>query len=142
MKSELKKKVKKLSELDRLLNMVEKIDEPIEIVSEIDKAKDYIMDFISKEYEEERKEFEYEDLENIDIAYTTTKDEKYEIQAKVDLINYEVNTYIDDVLVNTDSYESLEDLNKYELQYLDYYSLVSVDDEDAERIESIKKEPG
>jgi len=142
MKSELKKKVKKLSELDRLLNMVEKIDEPIEIVSEMDKAKDYIMDFISKEYEEERKEFEYEDLENIDIAYTTTKDEKYEIQAKVDLINYEVNTYIDDVLVNTDSYESLEDLNKYELQYLDYYSLVSVDDEDAERIESIKKEPG
>jgi len=132
---ELKEKVTRLSELDRQLNMLE--NEPLEIVSELDKAKDYIMDFIAYEYEEDRKPFEFENLERIEIAYTTTEDEKHGIQATIDLVNFSVNTYVDDTLIHTDSYGSLKELNEYALQHLDYGSLVYVDDEDIERVEKL-----
>jgi N12 class adenine-specific DNA methylase len=132
---ELKEKVTRLSELDRQLNMLE--NEPLEVVSELDKAKDYIIDFIAKEYEENRKPFEFENLERIEIAYTTTEDEKHGIQAAIDLVNFAVNTYVDDTLVHTDSYGSLKELNDYALQHLDYGSLVYVDDVDIERIEKL-----
>jgi len=132
---ELKEKVTRLSELDRQLNMLE--NEPIEIVSELDKAKDYIMDFIANEYEEDRKPFEFENLERIEIAYTTTEDEKHGIQATIDLVNFAVNTFVDDTLVQTDSYGSLKELNEYALQHLDYGSLVYVDEVDIERVEKL-----
>jgi N12 class adenine-specific DNA methylase len=132
---ELKEKAIRLSELDRQLNMLE--NEPLEVVSELDKAKDYIVDFIANEYEEERKPFEFENLERIEIAYTTTEDEKHGIQATIDLVNYAANTYVDDTLVHTDSYGSLKELNEYALQHLDYGSLVYVDDEDIERVEKL-----
>jgi len=132
---ELKEKVTRLSELDRQLNMLE--NEPLEIVSDLDKAKDYIMDFIANEYEEDRKPFEFENLERIEIAYTTNEDEKHGIQATIDLVNFAVNTYVDDTLVHTDSYGSLKELNDYALQHLDYGSLVYVDDVDIERVEKL-----
>jgi len=132
---ELKEKVTRLSELDRQLNMLE--NEPLEVVSELDKAKDYIMNFIANEYEEDRKPFEFENLERIEIAYTTTEDEMHGIQAAIDLVNFEVNTYVDDTLVHTDSYGSLKELNEYALQHLDYTSLVYVGDEAIERIEKL-----
>jgi len=131
----LKEKVTRLSELDRQLNMLE--NEPLKVVSELDKAKDYIMDFIANEYEEDRKPFEFENLERIEIAYTTTEDEKHGIQATIDLVNFAVNTYVDDTLVQTDSYGSLKELNDYALQHLDYGSLVYVDDVDIERVEKL-----
>lgn len=132
---ELKEKVARLSELDRQLNMLE--NEPLQEVSEMDRAKDYIMDFIAKEYEEDRKPFEFENLERIGIAYTTTEDDKYGIQATIDLVNFLVNTYVDDTLVHTDSFGSLKELNDYALQHLDYGSLVYVDDVDIERVEKL-----
>ncbi|MCA0385878.1 MAG: hypothetical protein LCH34_09800 [Firmicutes bacterium] len=132
---ELKEKVTRLSELDRQLNMLE--NEPVKVVSELDKAKEYIMDFIANEYEEDRKPFEFENLERIEIAYTTTEDEKHGIQATIDLVNFAVNTYVDDILVLTDSYGSLKELNNYALQHLDYGSLVYVDDVDIERVEKL-----
>lgn len=132
---ELKEKVTRLSELDRQLNMLE--NERLEVVSELDKAKDYIMDFIANEYEEDRKSFEFENLEHIEIAYTTTEDEKHGIQATIDLVNFAVNTYVDDTLVHTDSYGSLKELNEYALQHLDYGSLVYVDEVDIERVEKL-----
>jgi N12 class adenine-specific DNA methylase len=132
---ELKEKVTRLSELDRQLNMLE--NEPLQEVSELNRAKDYIMDFIANEYEEDLKPFEFENLERIDIAYTTTEDEKHGIQASIDLVNFSVNTYVDDTLVHTDSYGSLKELNDFALQHLDYGSLVYVDDVDIERVEKL-----
>jgi N12 class adenine-specific DNA methylase len=132
---EMKEKVTRLSELDKRLNMAE--NEPIEQVSDLDIAKDYIMDFIANEYEEDREPFEFENLEKVDIAYTTTEDEKYGIQASVDLLNYTVNTYIDDHLVHTDKYGTLKELNEFALQHLDYGSLVFVEDEDIEKVEKL-----
>jgi len=112
-------------------------NEPLQEVSELDRAKDYIMDFIAKEYEEDRKPFEFENLERIEIAYTTTEDEKHGIQATVDLVNFAVNTYVDDTLVHSDRFGSLKELNDYALQHLDYGSLVYVEDVDIERVEKM-----
>lgn len=132
---EMKEKVARLSQLDQQLNIVE--NEPIEQASDLDIAKDYIMDFIASEYEEDREPFEFENLEKVDIAYTTTEDEKYGIQASVDLVNFSVNTYIDDILINKEKYGTLKELNEYALQHLGYGSLVYVDDEDIEKVEKL-----
>lgn len=134
---DLKEKSVRLSELDQQLNMLESV-ELVEEVSEIDRAKDYIMDFIANEYDEESKPFDYEDLTSIDIAYTTTEDEQYEIQARVDLEEFAVNTFIDDILVHQDRYGTLKELNDYHLQHLDFDSLVSVDDAYIQRVKDQK----
>lgn len=136
---ELKEQTARLSELDRQLNMAESI-EPVQEITEIDRAKNYIMDFIAKEYDEERRDFDYTDLSKIDVAYTTTEDEKHEIQTRVDLENYSVNIYIDEILIHRNQYGSLKELNDYHLQYLDFDSLVSVEDEDIKRVENIQKD--
>ncbi|MCH4888933.1 helicase [Acidaminobacter sp. JC074] len=132
---EMKEKVTRLSELDQKLNLAE--NEALQAPSELDRAKNLIQDYLEKEYEEEREPFDFDDLEKVDIAYTTTEDEKHEIQASVDLINFSVNTYIDDTLVNKEQYGTLKELNDYALEHLDYASLVFVEDEDIERIEDL-----
>jgi len=131
----MKEKVTRLSELDQQLNLVE--NEKIELPSELDRAKELIQDYITKEYEEDRDPFEFENLEKVDIAYTTTEDEKHGIQASVDLVNFSLNTYIDDVLVHKEEYGTLKELNEFALEHLDYGSLIFVEDEDIERIEKL-----
>jgi hypothetical protein len=132
---ELKEKIKRLSELDRLLNMNE-VTEKVNEISELDRAKEYIMEFIVREYESE--DIEFNDLSNIDIAYTTTEDDEHEIQIKADLLNFSLNTYIDDILVNKDQYGSLKDLNDYNLKHLDFDTLVTIDDRDFEKLVKTK----
>lgn len=132
---EMKDKVSRLSELDQKLNLAEQ--DAVELPSELDRAKELIQEFIDKEYEEEREPFEFENLEKVDIAYTTTEDEKHEIQASIDLINFSVNTYIDDMLVDKEQYGTLKELNDYALEHLDYGSLIFVEDEDIERVEKL-----
>jgi hypothetical protein len=129
---ELKEKTVRLLELDRLLNMTEQnLDEQIPEVTELDKAKDLIMEFIEKEYDGDAN---YDDLSKVDIAYTTTEDEKHEIQVSVDLKNYAINQYIDETLVNSDKYDSLAELIEYGLEHLYFDELVSIDDEDIEKV--------
>lgn len=132
---EMKEKVARLSQLDQQLNMAE--NEPIEQASDLDIAKDYIMDFIANEYGDERQDFEFDNLEKVDIAYTTTEDEKHSIQASVDLVNFSMNTYIDDILIKKEQYGTLKELNEYALQHLDYSSLVYVDEDDIEKVEKL-----
>lgn len=132
---EMKDKVSRLSELDQKLNLAEQ--DAMELPSELDRAKELIQEFIDKEYEEEREPFEFENLEKVDIAYTTTEDEKHEIQASIDLINFSVNTYIDDMLIDKEQYGTLKELNDYALEHLDYGSLIFIEDEDIERVEKL-----
>jgi len=46
----------------------------------------------------------FPDLTDIGLAYTTTPDEKHEIQTSLDLVNYKLNTYVDNTLIDSFSY--------------------------------------
>ena len=94
----------------------------------IEQAKQLIDDFCRREYDREEGA-DYSDLTRVEIAYTTTEDEKHEIQVAVDLVNPAINTYIDNTLVESGEYESMEELVKYGLFDLDYGELAYVTEE-------------
>ncbi len=94
----------------------------------VEQALQYIKNFneISTEYTDES---QYEDLSNIALAYTTTEDSKHEIQVTANLIDFSINQFIDDKLVYTEQYNSLDDMTEQALKWLDFDELVSVSDE-------------
>lgn len=87
-------------------------------------AKQRINDFCQREYEGQAV---FTDMSKINIAYTTTEDARFEVQAYIDLINYEIVTSVGKDIVNIERYDSLEELVE-ELQRLDYDTLVSYPD--------------
>lgn len=97
----------------------------------LEQAKEAIDAFCRREYEQEEGA-DYTDLSSVKIAFTTTEDEMHEIQAVVNLTEYRMETYIDDVLVDCVSYGSLASLVQDGLKYLDFDSLVSVTEEQLE----------
>lgn len=94
----------------------------------IEEAKKLIDDFCRREYDLEEGA-DYSDLSRVEIAYTTTEDEKHGIQVAVDLVNPAINTYIDDTLVESGKYKDMEELVKYGLFDLDYGALIYVSEE-------------
>lgn len=97
----------------------------------LEQAKEVIDAFCRREYEQEEGA-DYTDLSSVKIAFKTTEDEMHEIQAVVNLTEYRMETYIDDVLVDCASYGSLASLVQDGLGYLDFDSLVSVTEEQLE----------
>lgn len=97
----------------------------------LEQAKEVIDAFCRREYEQEEGA-DYTDLSSVKIAFTTTEDEMHEIQAVINLTEYRMETYIDDVLVDCVSYDSLASLVQDGLGYLDFDSLVSVTEEQLE----------
>ena len=97
----------------------------------LEQAKEVIDAFCRREYEQEEGA-DYTDLSFVKIAFTTTEDEMHEIQAVINLTEYRMETYIDDVLVDCVSYDSLASLVQDGLGYLDFDSLVSVTEEQLE----------
>ena len=87
-------------------------------------AKQRINDFCQREYEGQAV---FTDMSKINIAYTTTEDARFEVQAYIDLINCEIVTLVGKDIVNIERYDSLEELVE-ELQRLDYDTLVSYPD--------------
>ena len=55
----------------------------------LEDAKKLISDFVEKEYGNEKVDFS--DLSSIDVAYTTTDDELYDVQTKINLENFSIN---------------------------------------------------
>lgn len=92
---------------------------------ELDQAKELIMDFIVREYGEGEYSNVFDNLSNVDIAYTTTEDDEHTIQATVDLVDFTLQKKIDDNIVETLQYDTLSDLMT-ELYNLDYSELVDV----------------
>lgn len=137
----LREKNLRLAEVNNLLDMgksdeKEKIDEIL-----LKEVKEEIINFINREYDEENSVEDFDilfpDLSNIGIAYTTTPDEKHEIQTNLDLINYKLNTYVDNTLI--ESYPYIYDKDdaasqkelvqlKNEINFWDFNELVSVDE--------------
>lgn len=91
--------------------------------SQLDTAKGLITEFCEREY---GSEVEFTDLRHIGLAYTTTEDEKHDLQVNADLVDYSISYLVDGVQVHQDKYESLSELIEQELSVLDFDSLISV----------------
>lgn len=58
----------------------------------LEDAKKLISDFVEEEYGNEKVDFS--DLSSIDVAYTTTDDELYDVQTKINLENFSITTFL------------------------------------------------
>jgi hypothetical protein len=91
-------------------------------------AKRLIEEFCWNEYGDDE-EIDFSDLSNVELAYTTITDDEIPVQVSVDLVNFCLNTYLGDKLMNVNRYDSLEHLVQWELYYLDFDNLVAIPDE-------------
>lgn len=137
---ELKSKVLRLAELNKLLDMgdVEEKRNDNPLVEDVKRA---IIDFCNREYEENHSydEFDtlYPDLKHIGIAYTNTPDERHSIQYELNLEDKRWTQYIEDIPIKTESFdyenkgenEALRNM-KNEIELSSFSDLVYVDSED------------
>ena len=137
---ELKNKVLRLAELNKLLDMGDveekRNDNPL-----AEAVKRAIIDFCNREYEENYsyKEFNtlYPDLKHIGIAYTNTPDERHGIQYELNLEDKTWTQYIDDTPIKTESFdyenkgenEALKNM-KNEIELSSFEDLTYIDTED------------
>jgi len=138
----LKEKTLRLAEVNNLLDMGQKETVTEEKNSLLEEVKEELIHFLNKEYEETHsiEDFDtlFPDLSDIRLAYTTTPDEEHEIQTILDLINYKMNTYVDNTLVNSFqyTYDPLDASDRSELVQIkasigfwDFNELIYVDEE-------------
>ena len=138
----LKEKTLRLAEVNNLLDMGQKEAVTEEKNPLLEEVKEELIHFLNKEYEENHsiEDFDtlFPDLSDIGLAYTTTPDEKHEIQTSLDLINYKLNTYVDNTLVNSFqyTYDPLDASDRSELVQIkasigfwDFNELIYVDEE-------------
>ena len=71
-----------------------------------------------------------DDLSEINVAYTTTEDEKHELTANVNLVDFRIETKIDDTVVRTEQYDSLQDIVENGLDGMEFDDLIYVSDEE------------
>lgn len=138
----LKEKTLRLAEVNHLLDMGQKEDLKEEKNPLLEEVKEELIHFLNKEYDEAHsiEDFDtmFPDLTDIGLAYTTTPDEKHEIQTSLDLINYKMNTYVDNTLIDSFSYtyDPLDASDTKELiqiktgiEFWDFNELIYVDEE-------------
>ena len=138
----LKEKTLRLAEVNHLLDMGQKEDIKDEKNPLLEEVKEELIHFLNKEYDEAHNVEDFDtmfpDLTDIGLAYTTTPDEKHEIQTSLDLINYKMNTYVDNTLIDSFSYtyDPLDASDTKELiqiktgiEFWDFNELVYVDEE-------------
>lgn len=138
----LKEKTLRLAEVNHLLDMGQKEDIKEEKNPLLEEVKAELIHFLNKEYDEAHNVEDFDtmfpDLTDIGLAYTTTPDEKHEIQTSLDLINYKMNTYVDNTLIDSFSYtyDPLDASDTKELiqiktgiEFWDFNELVYVDEE-------------
>ena len=137
---ELKTKVLRLAELNKLLDMGEveekRNDNPL-----VEDVKRAIIDFCNREYEENHSydEFDtlYPDLKHIGIAYTNTPDERHGIQYELNLEDKTWTQYIDNTPIKSESFdyenkgenEALMNM-KNEIELSSFEDLTYIDSED------------
>ena len=123
-----------ITQLDPPPKGFEIIDSPYLPENALDKAKHLIDDFCREEYQREDGA-DYTDLTNVGIAYTTTEDDKHEIQARVNLVDFRIETLADGKVVRSVQYSSLEELTEKGLQALSFDDLVYLSEEELTQVE-------
>lgn len=148
---ELKTKVLRLAELNKLLDMgeVEEKENPNPLFEDVKRA---IVDFCKREYEDDSYTYEnfnnlFPDLAHIGIAYTTTPDEKHEIQYEISLEDFSATQYINgepitkiDYLKDLGSKEKALEFLKQEMEYGDFGEFVSIDDNDLKKALDLERD--
>lgn len=121
--------------IDRLLTPLqhfEIIDQPqpqSEYDSLLKRATEILSEYTIREFGTD--DFELpDDLSEINVAYTTTEDEKHEITANVNLVDFRIETKIDDTVVRTEQYDSLQDIVENGLYGMEFDDLIYVSDEE------------
>lgn len=109
---------------DRYLTLEEKQQATL-----LGRAKELISDFCMSEYESVAS---FDNLREIGIGYTTVTDDEIPIQANVNLVDFRIERYLDETLIETRQYESLEELIEQELEDLNFEDLISYTDKDVE----------
>lgn len=122
--------------IDRLPNPLQRfeiIDQPLP-QSEYDilmnRASELIRGYIEKEFGVEDVPDLPDDLSSINVGYTTTEDEQHEITANLNLVDYRIETWVDDTLVRTEQYDSLQDIVENGLDGMEFSDLIYVSDEE------------
>ena len=119
-----------VSQLDPPPQSFEIVDyEQVRPESSLDHAKRLINEYSLREFESEA---DFSNLEKVGLAYTETEDEGVPVEAEADLINCQINRYVNGTLVDRIEYDSLEDMIRFELEYMDFNELVSFTDEQIE----------
>ena len=137
---ELKNKVLRLAELNKLLDMGE-VEEKRNDSPLAEDVKRAIIDFCNREYDENYsyEEFNilYPDLKHIGIAYNDTPDERHGIQFELDLEDYTATQYVNDVVVSHYDYvkengsvEKALDVMKFEIENGEFSTFVAVDEDE------------
>lgn len=122
-----------IAECDPPLNGFSVIDNPY-LKSSLDIAKEFIDEYCREEFERDEGA-DYTNLSEVNLAYTTTEDDKHEIQANVNLVDFRIETLVDGNVVRTEQYDSLEDMTEQELKNLSFDDLVYLSEEELERVE-------
>ena len=123
----------------RIIVDIAKLD-PFNVNNNIDYLmfilKNAIVKFVMEEYEEDRFSFDecYDDLSHVGIAYTTTPDDKHEIQFELDLEKLGWRQLVDGVVVDHDEFDlgdkvfAIRDLTNF-VRDAEFNSMVSVDED-------------
>ena len=115
-------------ELNFLIAELEKMKSPLDI------AKEIIDEYCREEFERDEGA-DYTNLSEVNVAYTTTEDDKHEIQANVNLVDFKIETLVDGTVIRTEQYDTLEDLTEQGLKNLSFDDLVYLSEEELERVE-------
>lgn len=75
-------------------------------------------------------EADFSDLKKVGVAYTTTEDSKHTVEAVVNLVDYRLETYVDDKLFKEETYADLKDMIDNCLHSLSFDDLVYLSDEE------------
>ena len=92
-------------------------------------AKNLINEFCLEEYGSPA---DFSNLSKIGIAYTTVTDDELPMQVDVNLENFTVEKYIDNVLVDTEYYYNLSNITEKFLQNLNFDELIYVTEQQIE----------
>lgn len=101
------------------------------------RALELINDFCIKEYGHTSND---DDISDITLASTTILEDEIPIEVAADLKKAELKVYLEDRLVETFSYGSLESFIENELEYLEFDSLVYASDKALEKYRNYKQE--
>ena len=108
----------------------------------LDEAKGYIDDFLEKEYGTEPSDDTYKDMYNVPLGYTTLgEDNEYDFSVTADLIDFSVSYTLNDKVIKTETYDSLEDMTENVLSCLNFDDFVAVGNDAVEEFEAKEQQP-
>ena len=102
--------------------------------AEFEKAKNYISTYLHSEYSSEE---DFSNLFHIGIGYTEIGSEEqgdFSFQVEANLVDCEINYYIDGEIAKTEKYDSLAEMNECRLSCLDFEEFLHIGTTELDRI--------